>query len=44
MENRDIFLIVAVLVAIEILLLIVNAGKLIAKFISFIQRRDKRFE
>lgn len=42
MENRDIFLIVAVLVAIEILLLIVNAGKLIAKFISFIQRRDKK--
>ena len=42
MENRDIFLIVAVLVAIEILLLIVNAGKLIAKVIAFIQRRDKK--
>lgn len=42
LENKDIFLIVAILVAIEVLLLVANVGKLIARFISFLQRRDKK--
>ena len=42
MENKDIFLIVAVLVAIEILLLIANVGKLIARLITFVQHRDRK--
>jgi D-alanyl-D-alanine carboxypeptidase/D-alanyl-D-alanine carboxypeptidase (penicillin-binding protein 5/6) len=42
LENKDIFLIVAVLVAIEALLLVANVGKLIAKLISFIQRRGRK--
>jgi D-alanyl-D-alanine carboxypeptidase (penicillin-binding protein 5/6) len=42
LENKDIFFIVAILAAIEVLLLVANVGKLIAKFISFLQRRDKR--
>jgi len=42
MENKDIFLIVAILAAIEILLLITNVGKLIARLITYIQRRDRK--
>jgi D-alanyl-D-alanine carboxypeptidase (penicillin-binding protein 5/6) len=42
LENKDIFRIVAVLVAIEALLLVANVGKLIAKLISFIQRRGRK--
>ena len=41
-DNRDIFIIVAVLVVIEILLLIANIGKLIARLIAFLQRRDRK--
>jgi D-alanyl-D-alanine carboxypeptidase/D-alanyl-D-alanine carboxypeptidase (penicillin-binding protein 5/6) len=41
-ENRDIFLIVAVLLAIEAILLLFNVGKLFAKLVSFIARRIKR--
>lgn len=41
-ENKDIFIIVAVLVSIEILLLIANIGKLIAKLITLSQRRDRK--
>lgn len=40
-ENKDIFLMVAVLLAIEAILLLVNLGKLAAKLVSFISRRSK---
>jgi hypothetical protein len=38
-ENKDIFLIVAVLLAIEAILLLFNLGKLFARLVSFILRR-----
>jgi D-alanyl-D-alanine carboxypeptidase (penicillin-binding protein 5/6) len=41
-ENKDIFLIVAVLLAIEALLLLYNIGKLFSKLVSLIMRRKRR--
>ncbi len=40
-ENKDIFLIVAILLVIEAILLLFNLGKLFAKLVSFIFRRSK---
>lgn len=41
-ENKDIFLIVAILLVIEAILLLLNLGKLFAKLVSFILRRRSK--
>ncbi len=42
LENKDIFLIVAILLVIEALLLLFNIGKFFAKLVAFIRRRSRR--
>jgi hypothetical protein len=43
-ENKDIFLLIAILLAIEAILLLFNFGKLFGKLYTFIMNRSKQKE